>query len=233
MARKTEKPRAALSREAVLRAGLAIGDAEGLDAISLRRIAADLDVSAMSLYHYVDSKDALLDAMLDLVYGEIQLPDTSRVEWWDGLAAVAHSARQALIAHPAAAAIVASRATTGPNTLRILETILALLRSAGFDAEGAVRISTAYSRFLISLIALEAGLLPELSAEERRQRALRTRYELESLPSDAFPNVIEAAPYLATPYQPDQTFDQGLELLRAGIQAELPTRSRAATRAQR
>jgi hypothetical protein len=115
----------------------------------------------------------------------------------------------------------AVRVALDQNTLRLLERILALLRRAGFGAEESVRVSTAFTRFLIALIALEASLLPELSPEERRQRALWTRFELESLPADEYPNLIDAAPYLATPYEPDCTFGQGLELLRAGIESQL------------
>jgi hypothetical protein len=72
------------------------------------------------------------------------------------------------------------------------------------------------------MIAFEAGLLPELSADERRQKALKTRFELESLPAADHPNLIEAARYLAAPYEPDTTFDHGLDLLHAGIEAQLP-----------
>jgi AcrR family transcriptional regulator len=228
MARKAEKPkpRPALSRDAVIRAALAIGDGEGLDAISIRRVAAELGASAMSLYHYVDGKDALLDAALDLVYGEIELPDPGAVDWWDGLAAIFRSARKAFIAHPAAAAIVSRRAVASPNAIRVIESILALLRRAGFDTESAVGVSTALTRFLLSLIALEAGLLPELTPEQRRQQSLRARYELESLPPDEFPHVIEAAPFLAAPLEPDRMFEQGLDLLRAGIESELAARAR-------
>src|SRR4051812_38199622 len=105
----TERTHGALTREAVLRRALAIGDDEGLEAISLRRVASALGVTPMALYRYVESKDALLDAVLDLVYGEIELPDPEAVDWWDGLAAIAHSARRALIAHPVAAAVVERR----------------------------------------------------------------------------------------------------------------------------
>lgn len=218
--RRPTRPR--LSREAIIRTALAIGDREGAEATSLRRIATELGVTPMALYRYVESKEALQDALLDLAYGEVELPDPQTDGWWEGLATIAHSARSVLIAHPAAAAIAATRPGAGPNTLRIVERILALLIRAGFETETAVRVQTTFTRFIVALIAFEAGLLPELSQEDRRQTALRVRFELESLSPEEYPNLIAGAPYIATPFEPEGTFNQALELLKAGIASQLP-----------
>ena len=215
-----------LTREAVVAAALAIGDAEGVGAVSLRRVAGDLGVTPMALYRYVESKEALLDAMLERAYGEVELPAPD-ADWWDGLEAVARSARRAMVGHPAAAAVVAIRPGAGPNALRIVERILGLLRGAGFDTEQAVLFEATFTRFLLALVAFEASMLPEPSADERAQRARRTRFELESLPAHAFPNLIEAAPYIAAPYDPETTFDQALRLVRAGIEAQRAQPGRA------
>jgi AcrR family transcriptional regulator len=220
---KTEK-REPLTRAAVIEKGLALGDAEGLDAVSLRRVASELGVTAMALYRYVESKEELLDAMLELAYAEVELPDTAQGDWWDGLSAIAQSARRVLIGHPAAAAVLMSRPGAGPNALRIIERILGYLIAAGFTLEEAVRVQTTFTRFLMALIGLEASLLPELSEEARQQRARETLFMFESLPSDQFPNLIEAAPFVATPFDPNRTFSDGLELLRAGIESRLAHR---------
>jgi AcrR family transcriptional regulator len=219
---KTAK-RGPLSREAVVRKGLAIGDTEGVDAVSVRRLASELGVTPMALYRYVDSKEELLDAMLELAYGEVELPDAAEDDWWEGLAAIAQSARRGLISHPAAAAVLITRPGAGPNALRIIERILDYLKQAGFSLEDAVRVQTTFTRFLIALIGLEASLLPELSEAERQQRARETRFALDSLPRDQFPNLTEAAPFVATPFDPDRTFTDGLDLLRAGIESRLAT----------
>jgi TetR/AcrR family transcriptional regulator, tetracycline repressor protein len=215
-----------LHRDAVLRAALALGDREGAGAISLRRVAAELGVTPMALYRYVESKEALQDALLDLAYGEVELSDSRAQEWWDGLAAIAHAVRRVLIAHPAAAAIATTRPGAGPNAMRIVERVLELLIGAGLETQAAVEVQTAFIRFVVAMAALEAGLLPEPSAEERRQRALRARFELESLPPDEYPNLIAAAPHIATPFEPERTFDQALGLLKAGIASRLPRRPR-------
>jgi len=216
------KKRKSLTRDTVVVKGLAIGDTEGLEAVSLRRIASELGVTPMALYRYVQSKEELLDAMLEAVWAEVELPDANAGDWWDGLAALARSTRRAFLSHPAAAAIAATRPGSGRNILRVIDAILALLERAGFDPELAVRVYLPFARSLLALIVFEASLLPEVSEEERRQRALRTRFELEALPADTFPHVIAAAPNLANPYEPERVFEEGLDLLRAGIEAHRP-----------
>jgi AcrR family transcriptional regulator len=218
---KNPQSRSPLDRETVLRTGLAIGDSEGLEAVSLRRSASELGVTPMALYRYVDNKDALLDGLLDLAYGEVELPDPATTDWWEGLVSIANSARRVMARHPAAAALVVSKPEAGPNAVRIIECILALLRRAGLDVEEAVHVQTAFTRFVLALISFETSQLPELSQEQREQKARRTRFEIESLPPAEYPNLIEAAPYVATPYDPDRSFSQALELLKAGIESRL------------
>lgn len=89
------------------------------------------------------------------------------------------------------------------------------------DVGEAVRVETAFTRFLIAVIGLEAALLPELSEEQRRQQARQTWFELESLPPDRFPNLIEAATHIATPFDPDRTLSDALDLIRVGIEVRL------------
>jgi AcrR family transcriptional regulator len=218
--RRPIRPR--LSRDAVIEAALAIGDREGADAISLRRVAGNLGVTPMALYRYVESREALQDALLDFAYGEVELPDPTTGDWWEGLATIARAVRRVLIAHPAVAAIAATRPGAGPHALRIVECVLALLERRGFDTATAVRLETTFIRFVVALAALEAGLLPEPTMQERRRRALRVRFELESLPPDEYPHLIAAAPFIARPFEPERTFDQALELLRAGLASQLP-----------
>ena len=108
------------------------------------------------------------------------------------------------------------------NIIRIIEAILALLERAGFNPEQAARIYLPFARSLLALIVFEATFLPELTKRERRQRAQKTSIALESLPPDEYPHVIRAASHLATPHEPKQVFQQGLDLLRAGIESQRP-----------
>jgi len=221
MADRKTQTRPALTREAIVETALAVGDRDGIDAISLRGIANELGVTPMALYRYVESKELLLEAVAELTYSEVELPDPAQSDWWAGISSIAHSFRRVLLSHPATAAIITTRSAEGPSALRILECILALLRKAGFELGDAVRVQGALVRFLISLVSFEASLLPELGEEERVQKARRTRFELESLPSAEFANLIEAAPFLATPFEPEATFEFALTLLRGGIEAQL------------
>ncbi|UTT62798.1 TetR/AcrR family transcriptional regulator [Microcella humidisoli] len=129
-------PRDALSHDRVLQAALALADAHGLDALSMRRLGAELGVEAMSLYRHVASKEALLDAMVDaIVRGWIDEHDASITDWRARLAAVMHRAHDSLMARPWAVELVANRPSVGDGRLRYAETITTALLDAGFTAQ--------------------------------------------------------------------------------------------------
>ena len=120
MALRTEgarKPREPLSRERVLRAGMAFADASGISSLSMRKLGEALGVEAMSLYNHVANKDELLDGMVDLVFSEIELPDVG-ADWRTAMRERAESARQALGRHPWAINLMSTRTSPGPATLR-------------------------------------------------------------------------------------------------------------------
>jgi AcrR family transcriptional regulator len=119
-----------LTRSAVIGAAVRLADAEGIARLSMRRLGDALDVEAMSLYHHIPNKTALLDAMVDVVFDEIALP--SGGDWRAGLRARAVSQREVLLRHHWALAILESRATPGLATLRHHDAVLGYLRSSGF-----------------------------------------------------------------------------------------------------
>ena len=135
-----------LSAQQIVTTALALGDREGAAAITVRRVAAELDVTPMALYRHVGGKDGLLNAVVDHVYGQIELPGRDEPDWWAGLTAIMRSARTVLLAHPAAAALVITRPETGPNALRVLDCILGFLDLAGFGPGEAVQVSQAFTR---------------------------------------------------------------------------------------
>ena len=124
--------RARLSRERVLRGAVAVADTGGIGALTIRSLAHALDVKPMSLYHYVASKDEILDGIVDLVFGEIDLPSHGG-DWKAQMRRRAVSARQALRRHPWAIGLMESRANPGPATLRHHDATLGTLRAAGFS----------------------------------------------------------------------------------------------------
>ena len=123
-------PRTPLSRERVLRSALALADAGGVEGLSMRKLAGELGVEAMSLYHHVAGKDEILSGIVDLVLGEIELP-ASGADWKETIRRSAISAHDVFSRHPWACRLVL---TTGPSParLRFMDSLLASLREGGF-----------------------------------------------------------------------------------------------------
>ena len=109
-----------------------LADREGVDRLSMRRLAGALGAGAMSLYHYVASKEELLDAMIDVVFEEIELPP-EETDWQSAMRRRSVSARQVLARHPWANGLMESRTSPGPANLRHHEAVTACLRRAGFS----------------------------------------------------------------------------------------------------
>jgi AcrR family transcriptional regulator len=209
--------RPGLTREGVLEAALAIADAEGLEALSFRRLATQFDVTPMALYRYVASKEALLDGLGDLVLGGLRLPD-EQGDWREELREAGRSFRSALLAHPAAVPIFLTRPLFTPAGMRSADAILGLLRRAGFPPDRAVLLYQQVARYLLALVMLETGSGRELSADERRERARVARITLETLPPEEYPHLTEATPHLVGGYDPERSFESGLDLLVAGLE---------------
>jgi len=150
-----------LDREAVLAAGIETADEDGLEAVTLRRIAERLSVTPMALYRHVASKDDLLDGMADLLYAELELPAPGG-DWWEGLAAIARSTRRVLLAHHWAVPLF-SRPLAGPHALALDRALQDSLRSAGFSKSQAQELHDQLSGMVFALVT------PELRG--RRNRA--------------------------------------------------------------
>jgi AcrR family transcriptional regulator len=123
---------ARLSREAIVEAGIALADRDGLDGLSMRRLARELGVNPMSIYHHLRDKDALLDAMLDAVVARIEPDHAPAVSGWtDELRALVLAARRTVLAHPWAARVLQQRGTPTPAALRHIDRVLGILRRGG------------------------------------------------------------------------------------------------------
>jgi AcrR family transcriptional regulator len=126
------RPRIPLSRERILRAAVDLADARGLEALTMRELGESLGVQAMSLYRHVADKEDLLDAMVDLVVAEIEVPSQAD-PWKVAMRRRAISAHDALLRHPWACALLMSRAAVGPAKLRYVDATLGSLHGAGFS----------------------------------------------------------------------------------------------------
>jgi AcrR family transcriptional regulator len=125
------KPRIPLSRERVLQAAVVLADEEGIEALSMRRLADALGVKAMSLYNHVANKDDLLDGIVDAAYREIVIP-SSEVDWKTQIRELAVSAHETMLRHPWASGLQ-SRRKPGPGLLRYGDTLLGYFRDSGFS----------------------------------------------------------------------------------------------------
>lgn len=123
---------ARLSRDAIVTAAVALADAGGIEAVSMRRLGQELGVDPMSLYRHVGSKDALLDAMSDAVVAQIE-PVTDAGSWQASARATMLAARAAMLEHPWTVELRSSRAAPTPAELRHLDTLLGILRDGGFS----------------------------------------------------------------------------------------------------
>lgn len=125
---------ARLSRERIVATAVGLADDEGLDAVSMRRLGQELGVDPMSLYRYVDGKDALLDAMTDAVVAQVE-PATDARDWQASARATILAARAAMLRHPWVATVRKSRTDPTPAELRHLDTLLGILRDGGLSVE--------------------------------------------------------------------------------------------------
>jgi len=222
MARQSKVRGAGLSRERVLEAALAIADAEGLDALSFRRLAGVLGVTPMALYRYVDGKDALLDGVGDLVLSTLELPGPSAGDWREQLRAMALSFRSALVGHPAIVPIFLTRPLITPAGMRAANAVLGIFRAAGFPPEQAVPLYQHFTRVMLAHVMLEAQSDPELTPDRRREQARLARITFETLPREEFPYLVEAAPQFGAAHDPKRAFETGLGLLIAGLEHQRP-----------
>jgi AcrR family transcriptional regulator len=154
--KRTRADRAGLSREQVLDAAVGLVDRDGVGALSMRRLGAELGVEAMTLYHYLPNKDALLDGIVERVLAEAET-DLADGPWERALAGYAASLRAVLLRHPGAAALVAGRPAVTPETLRVVERGLARLRAAGFTVGRALDTLNALTLFAVAHAASEVS----------------------------------------------------------------------------
>jgi AcrR family transcriptional regulator len=165
--RQTHPTREALTRDRVLRAAVELADAGGLETLSMRRLGEAVGVEAMSLYNHVANKEDLLDGMVDVVFGEIELPVPDD-GWRESMARRATSMRRVLLRHRWAIGLMESRSTPGPATLRHHDAVIACLRQGGFSLALSAHAFSALDSYIYGFALSEKALpfdTPDESAE--------------------------------------------------------------------
>lgn len=207
---------AGLSKQRVVAEAVRLADSEGVDGLSMRRLAGALGAGAMSLYHYVASKDELLDAMIDIVFEEIELPPLE-VDWQSAMRREAISTQKVLARHPWAISLMESRTSPGPANLRHREAVTACLRGAGFSIVMATHANWLLNGHVYGYAMQEANV-PFDSADALAD--MTEEVYLPQLPPEQFPYLNESATeLLAIGYDPTQEFLYGIDLLLDALDA--------------
>lgn len=204
-----------LSKQRVVTEAIRLADREGVARLSMRRLAGALGAGAMSLYYYVANKEELLDAMIDVVFEEIELPP-GQTDWQTAMRRRAVSARQVLLRHPWALGLMDSRTSPGPANLRHHEAVTACLRQAGFSIVMATHANWLIDSYVYGF-ALQEASLPFASPDELAD--LTEGVYLPQLPAEQFPYLNEsAAALVAAGYDPAAEFTFGLDLVLASLE---------------
>lgn len=200
----------------MLEAAIRVADRGGAEAITMRRVAQELGVEAMSLYHHVPNKDAILDGVVDAVFAAIELPRPGDGDWRAAIRARARSARAVLSRHSWALGLIDSRRRPGPATLRHHDAVLGVLREAGFSLPMAAHAVSLVDSYVGGFVLQEANL------------PLSTPAEVEDVAGDILEHLPDGLPYLREMitdhalrpgYDYTEEFGYGLDLILDALEA--------------
>ena len=217
--RKTATPRRALSREAIVATALDVLRAEGMDAVSMRRVAADLGTGPASLYAHVAGKDELLDLLYDEVVGAVPLFEPDPARWKEQVTQLWSDCRAVLAGAGDIARYSLGRVPMGPNALRISELTMAVLRSGGVPDQ-AVAWAVDVVGMFVTANAVEDAVTADLARKGRDPQEYYDQVHryFAGLPADRFPVTATLVPQLMTGTG-DERFRFGLALLVGGLAA--------------
>jgi AcrR family transcriptional regulator len=215
-----------LTRERIVAAGIAIADQDGLAKVSVRRIAAQLDSSPMSLYHYVPSKRDLLNLMLDAANADFGWPAKAITDWRGVLCHFAWESRRCLKQHPWVSQLRASDPEYGPESIRILEWLLTSLSKVGLDVRTAIRVIGVLFVFVNGFVAAESSGTPASNSEGRQPSVNQPTFAKAILDTGNYPHVKRFIEMTAE-IPDDQGFERALNLILNGVASEIQLHGRS------
>ena len=207
--------RTPLTRERVLQAALRRADEGGIESLSMRKLGQELGVEAMALYHHFANKDDLVDSMVDLVFGEIELPPTGG-DWRTAMRQRAIAVRDALQRHRWAIGLMESRRRPGPANLRHHDAVIGSLRAGGYDIAMAAHAYSLLDSYIYGF-ALTKMNLPFETSDDVAEVA---QSMLEPFPADEYPYMVEIlTDHVMKPgYDYGDEFEYGLDLILNGLE---------------
>ncbi|MEV8376760.1 TetR/AcrR family transcriptional regulator [Kribbella sp. NPDC056861] len=200
---------------------LAIADAEGLEALTIRRLAQAHDVTPMALYRHFSDKDDLLAAVGDRILADIDLPAPTEEPWETQLRAVLTAFTEALRPHPKTAGLTLFRILVSPPGLAMAERTMELLTQGGFSTDNAAEVGRQSICSLITLVTTEPGANEDIDPTTREDALRAKRAALSALSPHRYPLITAAADTLICPTSADQYYALGLDLVVAGIRGVL------------
>ena len=210
--------RGGLSRERIVRAAVGMIERDGVDAVSMRRLAAELGVGTMSLYNHVPNKAALLDDIAEYVLTDMEFAADPDADWRDQTRALCHTFRDVARRYPRSVLVVITRQPRSAVGLRPVEVALAAARKAGFDGEMAVRLVRTFVSFVLGSLVNEVGVADAGEVDVSDLAAALDRAGLT--------NVRDLLPVL-TRHDHQRDFEFGVELLISAMAALAPSSERA------
>ena len=220
---ENRRQRPALTSDQIVGAAVRIADEEGVQALSMRRLATDLNSGTTSLYRHVAGKDDLIDLMVDAVYGEVELPERPSGQWRVDLRFVAQTSRAMMRRHPWLATATASRPPIGPNALRHFDFALTAAGTVSKDITKASGLLGAVGNYVLGAV------VNELAEQEAQRRTGMTEDQWRSAVSPYIAEVLAGGRYPevsrrireARDLDHDAQFEVGLECLLDGIAARV------------
>jgi AcrR family transcriptional regulator len=216
---RTKAPRRSLSREAIVGAALHVVDTEGLDALSMRRVAQELDTGAASLYAHVANKEELLELLLDRIQADVTRPEPDPARWQEQIKDMARQGRRVLVAHrDLSRAALGQGIPFGPNALLNAEAMLAIFKAGGLSDQACAYGVDALALFITATAVEESQLAQGVGGSETTIEAhvTRIREYFASLPPERFPHITGMAGALLR-NEGDERFEFGLDLLVSGL----------------
>lgn len=212
---KADSSRQSLSLGRIIENAVGLADEIGVDALTIRKLATSLDVKPMTIYHYVPNKEAIIDGMVDRVFGEIDLPQMD-IDWKNSIRLRSASARAVLARHPWAVPLMESRRTPGISTLRQHDAVIACLRDGGLSVEMTAHAYAVIDAFIYGFAMQEASL-PATSGDEMSELAESI---LETTAMSEYPHLVELTTQhvLQPGYDFGNEFDFGLDLILDGLE---------------
>jgi AcrR family transcriptional regulator len=208
-----------LSRDAIVDAALAILDADGFDALTIRRLSQELGTGSASLYWHIAGKDELCELVYDRIMGEIELPEPDPARWEAQLKELARQAYRAMLSHNDAVRLSIGRPPAGPNSLRIVEWMLGLMRGAGIPDRPAAYFGNVLGRFLDASVLEDSMAISAGNGDAGQDDAADMMREYWArLPADQFPNITALADTTFAG-DADALFEFGLDVLVRGLAA--------------